>query len=81
MSIARGIDRSCHDVINGSVVMHLAELNCSPCDTSICDKLAYVQTCHISVFAQVEAALEALSSVDDVTVVRSGDASNAYDFG
>ena len=30
---------------------------------------------------QVEAALEALSSIDDVSVVRSGDASDAYNFG
>lgn len=37
---------------------------------------------HLSTPAsQVEAALEALSSVDDVSVVTSGDASNAYDFG
>lgn len=30
---------------------------------------------------QVAEALEALTEVDDVIVVRSGDASNVYDFG
>lgn len=34
-----------------------------------------------ALFPQVEEALEALAEVDDVTVVRSGDASNAYDYG
>lgn len=66
--------------MNAMVQVHLLELNCSM-QHSIRDTTLYLQTCEIHVSAQVEAALQALSSVDDVTVVRSGDASNAYDFG